>query len=59
MDGAISAIIGAIIFTAFVAGLAESIGAVSFILIVFLAVILMGIDTVQVVKSSLAGGKSD
>lgn len=58
MDESISAIIGALIFSAFVAGLAESIGAIPFILIVSIVIVLMGIDTIEVVKKALKSKKS-
>lgn len=50
MDQKISAVIGAVIFTAFVAGLAESIGATPFIIIVSLVVIMVGIGVVQTIR---------
>jgi len=51
MDNLISAILAAIVFTAFVAGLAESIGEPPFIAIVGIVIVLMSIDVVQSIKS--------
>lgn len=59
MDQKISAVIGAIIFTAFVAGLAESIGALPFIFIVAFVILLMGIDTVQTIREQARSRKSN
>ena len=50
MDHAISAVIGAILFAAFVLGLAESIGSIAFFVIVFLVVGLLIADTRDVIK---------
>ena len=50
MDQSISAVIGAVIFAWFTIGLAESIGAIPFIVIVGLVIVLMTIDVVQLVK---------
>ena len=58
MDQSISAVIGAIIFIAFTAGLAESIGAIPFILIVGLVIVLVVINTWETIKESLANGNS-
>ena len=52
MDISISAILGAIVFAAFVLGLAQSIGSLPFILIVVFVVGLMAFDTVQVIKEA-------
>ena len=52
MDISISAIMGAIVFAAFVLGLAQSIGSLPFILIVVFVVGLMAFDTVQVIKEA-------
>ncbi len=59
MDQSISAVIGAIIFTAFVAGLAESIGAIPFIVIVLIAVVSMGYSVVQLVKETWGSEQSN
>lgn len=59
MDQSISAVIGAIIFTAFVAGLAESIGATPFIIIVLIVVVAMGFCVVQVIKETWKSEKSN
>ena len=53
MDQSISAVIGAIIFAAFAAGLAESIGAAPFIIIVIVVIGLVGVSTYQVIKEQL------
>ena len=59
MDQSISAVLGAIIFAAFTLGLAESIGAIPFIIIVIIVLVLMGISIVQVVKEGLKSGNSN
>ena len=59
MDQTISAIIGAIIFIAFTAGLAESIGSIPFFLIVGIVIVLMGFGTIEVIKKSLKNGNSN
>ena len=59
MDESISSIIGAVIFTAFVAGLAESIGSVPFWIIVLFVIALMSIDTVQIIKTSWGNYKNN
>jgi len=59
MDLVFSALIGAIIFTAFAAGLAESIGTAPFFIIVGFVIFLMGLDTYQTVKEQLKSGKPD
>lgn len=53
-----SALIGATIFTAFAAGLAESIGTIPFFIIVGFVIFLMGLDTYQTVMEQLKLGKS-
>ncbi|MBL6958780.1 MAG: hypothetical protein ISR52_07360 [Rhodospirillales bacterium] len=55
MDNLISGLLAAGIFSAFVLGLAESIGAVPFVIIVVFVVVLMLID----LKQSLADGFRD
>ena len=57
MDEAISAIFGAIIFTAFVGGLAESIGTIPFYLIVILVVVLMGYEAYEEVQKGWSAYK--
>lgn len=52
MDKSITAVIGAVIFAAFVLGLAESIGSLPFFIIVGTVVLLMGIDTFETVRGS-------
>ncbi len=59
MDQIFSAIIGGIIFAAFVAGLAESIGAIPFIIIVALVIGLMSFDVYQLIKETLKPGNSN
>lgn len=56
MDQSISAIIGAIIFILFVAGLANSIGALPFFVIVGIVILLMGIDTVELIWDQIKSG---
>ena len=58
MDQIISAIIGGIIFAAFVAGLAESIGAIPFIIIVTVVIGFMSIDVYQLIRDTLKSGNS-
>lgn len=53
MDQAISAVIGAIVFIAFTGGLAESIGAIPFILIVTIVIGLVCFDTWEVIKGAI------
>lgn len=53
MDLAFSSIIGAIIFTAFTAGLAESINTPPFYIIVGLVIAMMLVDTYQTLKEQL------
>lgn len=50
MDHAVSAVLGAVIFTAFVVGLADSIDAPPFYIIVAVVVGLMGYETYEVVR---------
>lgn len=59
MDQAITAVIGAVIFAAFTAGLAESIGAPPFIVIVILVICMMGFAAYQVVREGWNAGKSN
>jgi hypothetical protein len=59
MDNLISGLLAAIVFIAFVGGLAESIGAPPFIIIVTGVVILMLIDYVQSAKKGLKEKKTD
>ena len=58
MDQAFTAVIGAIIFSAFVLGLAESISAVPFFVIVGLVVVAMSYGVFEVVKEWLKPGNS-
>lgn len=53
MDQSISAIIGAIIFIAFTAGLAESIDAAPFVIIVMIVIGFVCIETYQVIKEQM------
>lgn len=57
MDLAFSAILGALIFTAFVGGLAESIGTLPFSVIVGGVILMMAIDTYQTIKDQFARQK--
>ncbi|NNE63090.1 MAG: hypothetical protein HKN34_03320 [Gammaproteobacteria bacterium] len=50
MDNMITSIIAAIIFIAFTAGLAESIGETPFIFIVAIVIVMMGIDVYQSIR---------
>ena len=59
MDLAFSAIIGAIVFVAFTAGLAESINTPPFYVIVGLVIVLMGLDTFQTFKEQINRRKSN
>ncbi|MDA0651676.1 MAG: hypothetical protein O3C49_00170 [Proteobacteria bacterium] len=59
MDNLISGSLAAIIFVAFVGGLAESIGALPFVIIVTGVVILMLIDFVQSAKNGLKTKNTD
>ena len=58
MDNMISGLLGAFVFVAFVAGLAESIGEAPFIIIVGFVIILMLIDLKQSIKEGLAEDKA-
>lgn len=51
MDNIISSILSAIVFIAFVGGLAESIGELPFIAIVTFVIILVSVDVVQSIKN--------
>ena len=53
MDNMITSIIAAIIFIAFAAGLAESIGETPFIIIVGIVILMMGIDVYQSIREGL------
>jgi hypothetical protein len=57
MDNMITGVLSALLFIAFVAGLAESIGALPFMLIVAIVSIMLLIDLVQSVKQGFS--KSD
>ena len=59
MDQSISSVIGAVIFSVFAAGLAESIGAAPFIIIVIIVIGLVGVSTYQVIKEQLFSGNSN
>lgn len=59
MDEIITAVIGTVIFSAFVAGLAESIGAWPFILIVAVVILLVGVDASEVIRAKLKERKSE
>lgn len=58
MDQSISAIIGAVIFTAFVVGLAQSIASIPFFIIVLIVVVLMGTSAFELIKEQLGWGAS-
>ena len=58
MDNLISGSIAAVIFAAFVAGLAESIGALPFIVIVGIVILMMLIDLKQSVVEGFAEEKA-
>lgn len=58
MDNMISGIIGSVIFAAFVAGLAESISELPFIIIVGIVIIMMLVDLKQSIKEGLAEEKA-
>lgn len=53
MDNMITSIIAAVIFIAFTAGLAESIGETPFIIIVAIVILMMGIDVYQSIREGL------
>ncbi|MBF0276797.1 MAG: hypothetical protein HQM13_03365 [SAR324 cluster bacterium] len=57
MDNLISGIISALVFIAFVGGLAESIGAIPFIIIVVIVIIMMLVVLVESVKEGFRGEK--
>ena len=59
MDNLISGLLAAVIFTAFVGGLAESIGVLPFAIIVGAVIIMMWIDFLQSAKEGLKEGKQD
>lgn len=59
MDNLISGLLAAIVFIAFVGGLANSIGAPPFIIIVTGVVIMMLVDFVQSVKKGRKARNSD
>ena len=50
MDNMITSVIAAIIFIAFTAGLAESIGEGPFIVIVAIVIVMMGYDVYQSIR---------
>ena len=58
MGQAFTAVVGAIIFSAFVLGLAESISAIPFFVIVGLVVVAMSYGVFEVVKEWLKPGIS-
>lgn len=53
MDNMITSIIAAVIFIAFTAGLANSIGEAPFIVIVAIVILMMGFDVYQSIKAGL------
>lgn len=55
MDNMIAGILSAALFIAFVAGLAESINAIPFMLIVGIVSIMVLIDLVQSIKQGVSG----
>lgn len=57
MDLVFSALVGAIIFTAFTAGLAESIGTLPFYIIVGSVIFMMGLDTYQTIREQFKSKK--
>ena len=59
MDQSISAVLGALIFSAFVLGLAESIGSIPFFVIVSLVVGFMGFETYQFIKEVMKSENSE
>lgn len=59
MDNMITSIIGAIIFIAFTAGLAESIGEAPFIIIVAIVILMMGVDVYQSIREGLQQEKNN
>lgn len=58
MDNMISGLIAIVVFAAFVAGLAESIGAVPFIIIVAIVLAMVGFDMYQSIKEGFAEEKA-
>jgi hypothetical protein len=58
MDNMIAGILSAALFIAFVAGLAESIKAVPFMLIVGIVSVMMLVDLVQSIKQGVSGNDS-
>ena len=54
MDNSITGILSAVLFIAFVAGLAESIGALPFMLIVGVVSTMLLVDLVQSIKQSFS-----
>ncbi len=59
MDNLISGLIAAVIFIAFVAGLAETINTIPFAIIVFAVIAMMLTDFVQSVKKGFRNGKKN
>ena len=59
MDNLITGLIAVIIFLAFVFGLAESIGALPFFLIVLIVAIMLVTDFYQSAKEGLSGNEGD
>ncbi len=55
MDNMITGILSAGLFIAFVAGLAESIGAIPFMLIVGIVSVMLLVDLVQSIKQGFSG----
>ena len=53
MDNMITSLIAAVIFIAFTAGLANSIGELPFIIIVGIVILMMGYDVFQSIKEGL------
>lgn len=54
MDNMITGILAAAVFIAFVAGLAESIGAVPFMVIVAIVIVMVLVDLVQSIKAGFS-----
>lgn len=54
MDNMITGILAAAVFIAFVAGLAESIGAVPFMVIVAIVIVMLLVDLVQSIKAGFS-----
>jgi len=57
MDNSITGILSAVLFIAFVAGLAESIGALPFMLIVGVVSTMLLVDLVQSIKQSFSDNR--